>query len=159
LPADVLRHELVERDAEVHVVHAFDVIGMHAVEQRELGAVVIRVAEVRHAGEDGELAALRFEDLQKPRCLVVEPCFFGEKIRRICAERTVEDDHAARGHSGSSGGAAKWAHGVEQRQCEGGGPGLEEGAAVEMAFRDVQSVHWFKNARLCTSSTMSVRRP
>ncbi len=131
--ADVLGRELVERDAVADVaLGVLDPVPLDAGEQALL-AVVAAVAQVRHAGEQRERAAVFLQQLQVARGLVVEPRLLGEQERGVQAQ-VPGDQHQPLGLQGRrplGGAEAAGEHRVEHRQRDADGPGAEKRAAAE----------------------------
>ncbi len=92
-----------------------------------------RIAEMRHAGEDREVAAMVLKRFQIARRLVVLAGFLGEQVWRVQAERPADEEHALRtqGRGLLLGAQAGGKHRIQQRQADADAGGTQERAAVE----------------------------
>src|SRR5688572_4164793 len=118
-----------------------------------MAAVDLRVREAR---DDGELAAVVFDDVEIRGEFVVGAVLLGEEVLGVETEIGVDAEHAARGFGRFFGGADAAVHDVERGKGQG-----DAGSAEHAAAGDAMGLHGylFRNSSLWTTSWMSVRKP
>ena len=102
LAVNMIGRELVERDGVLEARPPFRMRGRG--QKAQVGIVAGADVGMRQPGDDREVVAKVFQDLQVGRQLVIAARFFRKEKRRMQAQRRVDANHAAR-NSARRGGA------------------------------------------------------
>src|SRR5215204_2725276 len=105
-------------------------------------------------GNDAEIIAMLFEQLQIRRRRIVPPRLLREEIRRVQSEWRADADHPADGALTDRGQPTRLKI-FEHRQCH-----ANAGSAKEVSATDVHGADYFwRNSSLWTTTWTSERKP